>query len=111
MSKSKPTPDPFMSIEADQLEKVAGGATRVTARSSGADDQLTQMLTTITDSIKQLATNNNQSDPMQMMLMMMMMGGMGGGGGGGAAPAPVAPPQPQQPVINITTSVRRRGGW
>src|SRR5580765_1683589 len=75
MPPSKPTPDPFMSIDADQLENVAGGATRVTARSSGADDQLTQMLTTITDSIKQLATNNNQSDPMQMMLMMMMMGG------------------------------------
>jgi len=113
MPPSKPTPDdPFMSIDTDQLDKVAGGATRVTARSSAADDQLTQMLTSITDSIKQLATNNNQSDPMQMMMMMMMMGGMGGGGGGAAAaPPPAPPPQPQMPVINITTSVRRRGGW
>jgi hypothetical protein len=103
----KPTPnDPFPSIDLNDLHKVAGGASRVTARSSGSNDQLTQMMTQITDSIKALSQNNNQSDPMQMMMMMMMMmGGMGGGGGGAAAPAPA----PQAPVINISTTVKRHG--
>jgi hypothetical protein len=105
MSKSKPTSqDPFMSIDANELAKVAGGASRVTARSSGSNDQLTAMMTQITQSIQALSQNNNQSDPMQMMMMMMMMGGMGGGGGG--APAAAAPaPAPQPPVINISTTV------
>lgn len=107
MSKPKPpAQDPFQSIDASQLAQVSGGASRVTARSGGSNDQLTTMLTQITDSIKALAQNNNQNDPMQMMMMMMMMGGMGGGGGAVAAP-PAAPPQP--PVINVTTSVKRHG--
>jgi hypothetical protein len=110
MSKSKPQDqDPFMSIDTADLSAVSGGATRVTARSSSADDQLTTMLTGITDSIKQLAAGNQGGmDPTMMMMMMMMMGGMGGGGGGAAAPAPAAP-QPQQPVINISTTVKRHG--
>jgi hypothetical protein len=105
---SKPTaPDPFPSIDTSELSKVAGGASRVTNRSSGGNDQLMTMMSQITDSIKALGQNNNQQDPMQMMMMMMMMGGMGGGGGAvGGAP----PPQPQAPpVINITTSVRHHG--
>lgn len=107
MPKPKPH-DPFPSIDATELGKVAGGASRVTARSNSSNDQLTLMLTQITDSIKSLSQNNSQSDPMQMMLMMMMMGGMGGGGGGAvAAPAPAAPPPP--PVINISTTVKHRG--
>jgi hypothetical protein len=107
MSKSKPSPrDPFQSIDASELQKVGGGASRVTARSSGSSDQLTAMMTQITQSIQALSQNNNQSDPMQMMMMMMMMGGMGGGGGAAAAPAP-APAQP--PVINISTTVKRHG--
>src|SRR5262249_776229 len=78
---SKPTHrDPVTSIDPAELSKVGGGASRVTARSNSANDQLTAMLTQITNSIQQLSQNNNQSDPMQMMLMMMMMGGMGGGG-------------------------------
>jgi hypothetical protein len=97
-----------MSIDADQLSQVAGGASRVTSRSGGSNDQLTLMMTQITDSIKQLASSQNQgSDPMQMMMMMMMMGGMGGGGGGAPAPAP-APAAPA-PVINISTTVKRHG--
>jgi hypothetical protein len=108
MSKPKPPAhDPFQSIDASQLAQVSGGASRVTARSGGSNDQLTTMLTQITDSIKALAQNNNQNDPMQMMMMMMMMGGMGGGGGGAVAAPPPAPPQP--PVINVTTSVKRHG--
>ena len=112
MSKSrKPTQgDPFATIDPDALTNVAGGASRVTARNNSSNDQLTLMMTQITDSIKALAQNNNQNDPMQMMMMMMMMGGMGGGGGAvAAAPPPAAAPQP--PVINITTSVKRNGGW
>ncbi len=96
--------DPFQSIDLDQLTKVAGGASRVTARSN-SNDQLTAMMTQITQSIQALSQNNNQSDPMQMMMMMMMMGGMGGGGGAAAAAPPPAAPQP--PVINISTTVKR----
>ena len=102
--------DPFATIDPQQLANVGGGASRVTARNSG-NDQLTTMLSTITQSIQQLASGNNQQqDPMQMMMMMMMMGGMGGGGGGAVAAPPSAPPAPAPaPVINITTSVRPRG--
>ena len=96
-----------MSIDPGELSKVAGGASRVTARSN-SNDQLTAMMTQITQSIQALSQNNNQSDPMQMMMMMMMMGGMGGGGGG--APAAAAPPPaPAPPVINISTTVKRHG--
>jgi len=98
--------DPFMSIDGDQLETVAGGAARITARASGASSEITAMLTSIGDSIKSLASSQNQgSDPMQMMMMMMMMGGLGGGGGQAAAAAP--PPAPPPPTINISTNVRR----
>ncbi|HEX2687484.1 MAG TPA: hypothetical protein VHN14_12745 [Kofleriaceae bacterium] len=99
-----PFQSPFQSIDTNQLSKVAGGASRVTARSNSSNDQLTLMMTQITDSIKALAQNNNQSDPMQMMMMMMMMGGMGGGA---VAAPPAAAPQP--PVINISTTVKRHG--
>ena len=92
------------SIASNDLARVLGGASRVSSRSSSSSDQLTLMLTQITSSIKDLAANKNQSDPMQMVMMMMMM--MGGGGGGGAAAAPPpAPPPPPQPVINISTRV------
>jgi hypothetical protein len=107
---SKPTKrDPFQSIDPTQLSQVAGGASRVTARSNSSNDQLTTMLSQITDSIKALSQNNGQSDPMQMMMMMMMMGGMGGGGGAVAAPPPAVAAAPQAPVINITTTVRHHG--
>jgi hypothetical protein len=94
----------FGSITSHDLVRVLGGASRVTSRSSSSNDQLTTMLTQITGSIKDLASNKNQSDPMQMMMMMMMMGG--GGGGGGAVAAPPPPPPPAAPVVNISTSVR-----
>ncbi len=111
MSKptSKPTsssaqPEAFQSIDPTQLENVAGGAARVTARSSGANQELMTMMSSIGDSIKALASKKPDDGMSQMMMMMMMMGGMGGGG----APAPA--PQPQQPpapIINITN----RHGW
>jgi hypothetical protein len=104
MSKPHTTKSPFASIDPEDLDRVAGGASRVSSRAGGSDDQLTLMLTQITDSIKGLASQNNSGqDPMQMMMMMMMMGGFGGGGG--AAPAAAAAPPPA-PVINV--SVKRR---
>jgi hypothetical protein len=90
----------FDSIESNDLHRVSGGTSRVSARSSDSSDQLTTMMTQITSSIKDLSASKNQSDPMQMMMMMMM----GGGGGGGAVAA--APP-PAAPVVNISTNVRR----
>jgi len=101
----------LVSIAAEQLAAVAGGATR--AKSSG-DAAVTAMLTQIGNSIKDLAAQktNGGGDTMTLMMMMLMMGG-GGGGGGVAAPAAVAPP-----VINVDSAVtgggcRRRGkkGW
>ena len=95
----------FASIDPADLEKVSGGASRVSSRSGGDDAQLTAMLTGITDSIKGLAGQKSSGmDPMMMMMMMMMMGG----GGGGAAPAAAAAPPmtpPPMPVINV--SVKR----
>lgn len=104
MSKPKATPDPFKPIDDEDLSNVAGGAARVTARTSAANDQLMMLMTQIGNSIKDLATKQSGgSDPSQMMMMMMMMGGMGGGGA--PAPAP-APQQPLPPVINVTNSHR-----
>jgi len=95
----------FNSIASTDLAGVSGGASRVSSRSSGSSDQLTLMLTQITSSIKELGTNKNQNDPMQMMMMLMMM--MGGGGGGGAASAapPPPPPAPPPPLVSISTSL------
>ncbi len=91
----------FVSIDPAQLETVAGGASK-------GDAQVLAMLTSIGDSIKSLASNNQSSgsDPMQMMMMMMMMGGMGGGGGGAAVAAPVAAPQ----VIDVQATIPGGGG-
>jgi hypothetical protein len=98
------TKDPFVSIDDNQLEAVSGGAARVASAGSSSDsnDQLLTMLTSIGESIKDLARNNNSggNDMMNMMMMMMMMGGFGGGGGAVAAPAP-------QPTYVEVTS---RGG-
>lgn len=105
---SKPSPEAFASVDPSQLATVSGGTSRVTGRSSGADDQVTAMLTSISDSIKSLATpQNNGGDMMQMMMMMLMMGG---GGGGGAAPAYAAPAAVAPPVVNVDTSLAGGGG-
>ncbi|MBX3156049.1 MAG: hypothetical protein KF773_08615 [Deltaproteobacteria bacterium] len=82
---------------------ITGGASRVTSR-SGSSDQLTQMLTQVTSSIKDLAANKNGSSDMMMPMMMMMM--MGGGGGGSAPPPPPAAPPPAPPTISISNRVR-----
>src|SRR5262245_11218989 len=89
---------PFVSIDDNSLEAVAGGASRVASGGSGSDsnDQLLTMPTSIGNSIKDLASNNNGGGDqmMQMMMMMMMMGGFGGGGGGAVAAPPPFSAQP-----------------
>lgn len=101
-----PHQHPFGSISPGDLVRVLGGASRVTSR-SGSNDQLTTMLTQITQSIQNLSNNKSQGmDPMMMMVMMMMMGGGGGGGQVAAAPPPPPPPVPTAPVVNISTNVR-----
>lgn len=105
-SQVEPAADAFQSIDPSQLENVAGGAARVTARGGAANQELMAMMTSIGDSIKALANQKPDDGMSQMMMMMMMMGGMGGGGGGAPAPAPAAP---QPPVINITNSHRGCG--
>ena len=100
------TRDPFTSIDRSLLDKVGGGASRVTSR-SGNTDQLTTMLTQITSSIKDLAGgNNNSSSQMMLPLMMMMMGGGGGGASAAPAPAMAAAPPPPPPTIRISNRVR-----
>jgi hypothetical protein len=95
--------DTFSSLATDDLRRVAGGASRVSSRSGAGNEQLTQMLTQVTSSIKDLASSKNSgSDSMTMMMMMMMMGG-GGGGSAAAAAAPPPPPPPPTPTINIST--------
>ena len=96
----------FASIDPADLEAVSGGASRVSSRAGGNDAQLTAMLTSITDSIKRLASQKSSGmDPMMMMMMMMMMGGGGGGGAAPAAAAAAPPAPPPVPVINV--SVKR----
>jgi hypothetical protein len=99
---------PFESIDPAQLATVAGGASRVSAK-SGGNDQLTAMLTQITSSIKDLASSQSSGmDPMMMMVMMMMMGGGGGGGAGYAAGAGVTTAHSPQ-TVNVDAQVAGGG--
>jgi hypothetical protein len=97
----------FSTLDRALLIGVAGGAARVTARSSGANEEIKTMLAGVTDGIKGLANQKSSGMDPTMMMMMMMMGG-GGGGSGGAAPVAAAPPPPPaKPIVNITNSVSR----
>jgi hypothetical protein len=107
---------PFQEVDLEALATVSGGASRVSSRAGGSNDQLTAMLTQITSSIKDLGSKQSGGmDPMMMMMMMMMMGGGGGGAAGAAAAGPVAP----TPVYNVEASVagggcgggRGKKGW
>ena len=111
MTTQPQTPEALESIASDQLESVAGGASRVSGK--GGDADITAQLTALGSSIKDLAASKNTSsgggDTMQLMMMMLMMGGGGGGGGGGVA-APAAP------IINVEAiggGGRKKGkkGW
>jgi hypothetical protein len=100
------------SISSAQLARVSGGASRVSSRSAGKNDQLTQMLTQVTSSIKDLAGSKSGGgmDPTMMMMMMMMMGGGGGGGGSAAAaPAQAAPAPTPTPTPAINISIKSGG--
>ena len=89
----------FVLINPLELDRVSGGAARVAATgSSDSDTQLQLMMTQLSDSIKDVA--NNQNGGMNQMLPMMMMM-MGGGGGGGAAPAPAPAPAPNVVRVNV----------
>ena len=91
----------FKTISYSQLASITGGTNTSTQNS-----QLTQMLTSISSSIKDVAdARNKQQDPSQLMMMMMMMGGLGGGGGGAVA-APPPPPAPAAPAV-VRVNVRR----
>lgn len=105
------TKDPFVSIDTQDLENVAGGAARVASGGSTSDsnDQLLTMLTSIGDSIKDLARNNNSGGGDQMMTMMMMMMMMGGFGGGGGAVAS-APAQPSYVEV-VSAGKCGKKGW
>jgi hypothetical protein len=109
--------DPFVSIDETKLEAVSGGAARVASggSTSNSNDQLLTMLTSIGDSIKDLAKNNNGGGDqmMQMMMMMMMMGGFGGGGGGGPIAAAPALAQPTYVEVSAQGGGGRCGkkGW
>ena len=113
MTTQPQTPEALESIASDQLESVAGGASRVSGK--GGDADITAQLAALGSSIKDLAASKNTNsggDTMQLMMMMLMMGGGGGGGGGGLVAAPASP------VINVQASAggggfRRRGkkGW
>lgn len=77
-----------------QLDAVTGG--------KSTDKQLQTMLTSIGDSIKDVANSKNSSSSDQLMPMMMMMMMMGGGSGGSAAAAaPPPPPPPPSTVVKV----------
>ncbi len=90
-------------ISPTQLTSVVGGATPA----SKGNDQITQQLTALSSSIKDIASSNNNSgggsNTMMMMAMMMAMRPqptvIAAGG-----PAPAAAPGA---VVNISTRVRR----
>jgi hypothetical protein len=90
-------------LDKAQLSNVTGGT-------SSSNDQITQALTAITSSLKDLSTNkdssSSSSSSMMMMAMMMAMRPQGGGAtvvAGGGAPPAAAP----GPVINVDTRVGR----
>jgi len=95
----------FAAIESEALDKVSGGAARVTGRGGAASAELTTMLAGIGDSVKGLAAKKDDGGGDMTMMMMMMM--MGGGGQSAPPPAVAPPPPPAQPVINISTRVGR----
>ena len=85
-------------LNTNELETVAGGVSK--------NDQLTQTLTTVQSSIKDLAASKNNSGNDMMMPMMMMMAMN--------RPAPTvvttgaAVAAPAGPVVNISNRIGRR---
>jgi hypothetical protein len=82
------------------LSQVTGGTT-------STNDQITQQLTALQSSIKDIASPNNNNNSSQTMMMMVMMMAMRPQtnvvAAGGPPPAYAAAPGP---VVNIATRVR-----
>jgi len=91
----------MMKISPTELTTVTGGTT-------STNDQITQQLTALQSSIKDIASapnNNNSSSSMMMMVMMMAMRPQTNVVASGG-PGPVGAGAPG-PVVNVSTRVRR----
>ena len=72
--------DELLSIDVTTLNTVTGGA----HRAGHTDQQLTAMLTSITDSIKSIGSQNtNSGSSLNQMLPLLMLAKKGGGCPGG----------------------------
>jgi hypothetical protein len=88
----------MMTITTDVLDTVTGGTSSTTSA-------VTQQLTALQGSIKDLATAQTAKpaqDPSTMLMMMMALRPQGGG-----QTVVAAPPVAAAPVINVDTRVRR----
>jgi hypothetical protein len=94
----------MQSIQPAELDVVVGGTTKAT------NDQITQALTTLQTSIKDIAsanTNGGGNNTFMLMAMMMMMRPQPTVVAGGGGPPMVAGPPPAPgAVINIRTRLR-----
>lgn len=95
----------MQSIQPTELDVVFGGTSKTT------NDQITQALTTLQTSIKDIASANNNgggNNTFMMLAMMMMMRPQPTvvAGGGGPPPMVAGPAPAPGPVINIRTRVR-----
>lgn len=85
------------------LSTVTGGST---SRSTSSNDQITQQLTALQSSIKDVAGAPKQDNSMMMMVMMMMMNRPQTNVVAAGGPPPVAVAAAPGPVVNIATRVR-----
>lgn len=85
-------------LDTNALSTVAGGVTK--------NDQLTSTLTSVTSSIKDLASQKNNSSN-DMMLPMMMMMAFNRPQPQTTVVAGAAPAAPVGPIINISNRFRR----
>lgn len=85
----------------EQLETIADPQLADVTGGKSTDKQVQAMLTSLGDSIKDVANsrNSSSSDQLMPMMMMMMMGGSGGGSAAAAAPPP--PPPPPSTVVKV----------
>lgn len=71
---SKPTHDPFASIDPAALDAVSGGRRASTARSADLDDRLMDTLNNIENAIRDLGRNQNKgSDALSQLMPILAM--------------------------------------